>query len=175
MPATNRWSQEGTATSNALLRVKLTLTAKAATSGATAAVDDYYEFDCIEKGLPKAEDNPTWNYVTDNPDEVTGYTYSGKAPQLSVMELTTKTPLPLVYGDLLQHKAHGDIFTATYTYDDPKETNIFTITLAQCRIIGIDVQGGDNANGSKTVIKVQPTGGSAANMPAFTSAARSAS
>lgn len=173
MTATNRWSETGVVRKNFLLRAKLTLTSKATASTATAAVDDYYEFNCKSKGLPSFADAPTWNDVTDNPSEPTGYAYAGKSEQIDTYELVTRTPLPIVYGDLIAHQAAGDVFSLILTYDDPQEDKVYTVTVPSCTIVGINIEAGENNSGSQTTIKVLPEGGKAANMPAVTSATRS--
>lgn len=172
MTATNRWSETGVVRKNSLLRAKLTLTTKATGSTATAAVDDYYEFNCKSKGLPSFADAPTWTDVTDNPSEPTGYAYAGKSEQIDVYELVTRTPLPLVYGELLAHQTAGDIFTLTLTYDDPHETKIYSVAVPNCQIVGIAPEGGENSAGSQTTIRLLPEGGASANMPTVAETAR---
>lgn len=165
MTATNRWSETGIVRKNSLLRAKLTLTTKSATSAAQADVGDYYEFNCKSKGMPAFADAPTWTDVTDNPSEPTGYAYAGKPEQINEIELVTRTPIPLVYGELMEHITAGDVFTLAFTYDDPLETSIYQITLANCRITSVSPEAGENSAGSQTTIKILPEGGSAANMP----------
>lgn len=173
MSATNRWIEEGIVRKNALLRVKMTLTTKATGSTATAAVDDYYEFNCKSKGLPSFATAPTWTDVTDNPSEPTGFAYAGKSEQLEQIELVTRTPIETVYQELLAHQSAGDIFTILFTYDDPHETEIFTISVPNVQIIGVAPAGGENNAGSETTITLLPEGGLAANMPTVASTARS--
>lgn len=172
MTATNRWSETGIVRKNSLLRAKLTLTSKATGSTATAAVDDYYEFNCKSKNLPAPSDSPTWTDVTDNPSEPTGFAYAGKSEQLGAIELVTRTPLPLVYADLLAHKAAGDVFSLGFTYDDPHESSVYTITVASCQIIDVSPAAGENNAGSETTIRILPEGGTSGNMPAVTTTAR---
>lgn len=174
MANVNRWDEDGVIRANTLMRVKLTLTSKSTLSGANAVVGDYYEFNCKSKNLPRSAECPTWNDVTDNPNEPTGYAYSGKSPQLEPIELITRTPVSLVFDDLFQHKTHGDVFTVTFTYDDPLESSVFTITVPNCKIIGLEPQGGETSAGSQTTIKILPEGGSADNMPSVTATLRSA-
>lgn len=150
---------------NSLLRVKLTLSKKAATSGAPASEGDYFEFDCKSKGIPAIADAPTWTDVTDRPDELTGFAYAGKSEQLEVIELVTRTPVMIVYDELVQHQAAGDLFTLLFTYDDPHETKIYTITVPNVQIIGVTPEAGENNAGSQTTIKLLPEGGSDSNMP----------
>ena len=90
---TNLWREEGVVRKNGLLRAKLTLTAKGTASGSTAAVGDYYEFNCKSKTLPACAKAPVWSDVTDNPNEPTGYAYAGKPERLETIELVTRTPL----------------------------------------------------------------------------------
>lgn len=175
MTATNRWSETGVVRKNSLLRAKLTLTTKGTTSGATAAVGDYYEFNCKSKGIPSFADPPTWTDVTDNPEEPTGFAYAGKPEQIGEIELTTRTPIPLVYGELIHHVTAGDVFTLSFTYDDPLETSIYTISLTNCRITNVAPEGGENSAGSQTVIKILPEGGTQANMPTVTTTERPSS
>lgn len=172
MTAVNRWSEEGIIRKNQILRAKLTLTAKSATSGAIAVVGDYYEFNCKSKQIPKTSQAPTWTDVTDNPNEPTGYAYAGKPEQLEAIELITRTPLQLTYDELMEHMKGGDVFTLSYVYDDPHESSVYTITLTNCQIIDIGPEAGDNNGGSQTTIRILPEGGSAGNMPAVTVAAR---
>lgn len=172
MTATNRWSEVGVVRKNMLLRAKLTLTQKATGSTAEAAVNDYYEFNCKSKGLPAFADAPTWTDVTDNPSEPTGYAYAGKPEQINTYQLVTRTPLPVVYGDLLAHQTAGDIFSLVLTYDDPREEKIYTVSVPSCQIVGIGPEAGENNGGSQTTITILPEGGAAANMPDVTATAR---
>lgn len=173
MAGTNLWNEEGVVRKNMLLRARLTLAVKSSSSGASGNVGDYYEFNCKSKGLPSFADAPTWTDVTDNPSEPTGYAYAGKSEQISVIELVTRTPLELTYGALLEHQKAGDVFTLSYTYDDPHESLVYSISIANCQIIGVGPEGGDNASGSQMTIKLLAEGGSAGNMPTVTSSARS--
>lgn len=173
MTATNRWSEAGVVRKNMLLRAKMTLTTKASGSTASASVGDYYEFNCKSKGLPAFADAPTWTDVTDNPNEPTGYAYGGKPEQINTYELVTRTPLPVVYGDLLAHQTAGDVFSLVLTYDDPHETNVYTVTVPKCQIVGIAPEAGENNGGSQTTIKLLAEGGSADNMPDVETTARS--
>lgn len=173
MTATNRWEETGIVRKNFLLRAKLVLTSKSSASTATAAVDDYYEFNCKSKGLPSFADAPTWTDVTDNAAEPTGFAYAGKSEQIDPIELVTRTPLPVVYGDLIAHQSAGDVFSLVMTYDDPQEDKIYTVTVPSCTLVGVAIEAGENNAGSQTTIKVLPEGGKAANMPAVTETARS--
>ena len=173
MSGTNLWNEAGVVRKNSLLRAKLTLATKSSASGATANVGDYYEFNCKSKTAPACSAAPVWTDVTDNPNEPTGYAYAGKPEQLETITLITRTPLELTYGGLLEHQKAGDVFTLEYTYDDPHETSIFTITVPNCQIIDVSPSGGDNESGSETTIRVLPEGGAAANMPTVSAAARS--
>lgn len=173
MSATNKWVENGIVRKNYLLRAKLTLVTKATGSTAEAAVGDYYEFNCKQKNPPAPSDAPTWTDVTDNPTEPTGFAYAGKSEQINAIELVTRTPIPLVYGDLLAHKLAGDIFSLTFTYDDPHETNIYTITLANCQLVDVSPAGGENNAGSETTLRILPEGGTAGNMPIVATTARS--
>lgn len=173
MTATNRWEEKGIVRKNFLLRAKMTLTSKSTVSTATAAVDDYYAFNCKQKGLPSFADAPTWTDVTDNPSEPTGYAYAGKSEQIETYELVTRTPLPVVYGDLVAHQSAGDVFSLVLTYDDPQEDKVYTVTVPSCTIVGVSIEAGENNGGSQTTIKIQPEGGKAANMPSVTETARS--
>lgn len=172
MTATNRWSETGIVRKNSLLRAKLTLATKATGSTAEAAVGDYYEFNCKSKNLPAPSDAPTWSDVTDNPEEPTGFAYAGKSDQINAIELVTRTPIPLVYDDLLAHKTAGDVFTLTFVYDDPHETSVYTMSIANCQIIDVSPAAGENNAGSETTIRILPEGGTAANMPTVTATAR---
>lgn len=172
MTATNRWSETGVVRKNSLLRAKLTLTTKSSTSTATAAVGDYYEFNCKSKGMPAFADAPTWTDVTDNPSEPTGYAYAGKPEQINEIELVTRTPIPMVYGELMAHITAGDVFTLTFTYDDPLESSVYAIALANCRITSVSPEAGENSAGSQTTIKILPEGGSSGNMPTVTTTSR---
>ena len=165
MVATNRWVETGIVRKNSLLKAKLTLTNKATNSTATAAVDDFYAFNCKSKGLPSFADAPTWTDVTDGADEITGYAYAGKSEQIDPIELVTRTPIPLVYGDLLAHQASGDLFTLVLTYDDPHEEKIYTVTVPKVQIMGLAPEGGENNAGSQTTIRLLAEGGNADNMP----------
>ncbi len=172
MSGTNRWIEEGVVRKNSLLRVKLALAVKSSSSLAEAVVGDFYEFNCKSKTLPACSQAPTWTDVTDNPTEPTGYAYAGKPDQLETVELTTRTPIKLTYDAMLEHQKAGDLFTMTYTYDDPRETSVYTITLPNCQIIGVEPSAGGNESGSQTKIKILPEGGSAKNMPATAAVAR---
>ena len=173
MSATNKWVEAGIVRKNYLLRAKLTLATKAATSGATANVGDFYEFNCKQKGLPSPSDAPTWTDVTDNPNEPTGFAYAGKSEQINAIELVTRTPIQLVYDELLKHKFAGDVFTFELKYDDPHETLVYTITLANCQLVDVSPAGGENNAGSETTLRILPEGGTAENMPIVASTARS--
>lgn len=170
MSGQNRWIENavGKVRKNLLMRVKMTLTAKATNSGASAVVGDYYEFDCTSKTLPSPADSPTWTEVTDNPNEPTGYAYVGKSEQLENIELVAPTYLKLVYDELLEHKMAGDVFTVVFTYDDPLETSVVTVSVASCQIIGVKTDGGENNAKPTTTITLLPEGGKAENMPAIT-------
>lgn len=175
MTAANKWSESGIIRKNSLLRAKLTLKSKATGSTASISVDDWYEFNCKSKGLPTFADSPTWTDVTDNPAEITGFAYAGKSEQLEVIELVTRTPIPMVYGDLCKHQSYGDVFELEYTYDDPHEEKIYTIAVGNVQIVGVSIEGGETNAGSQTTIKLLPEGGTAANMPAVTQTSRSSS
>lgn len=170
---TNLWKEEGVARKNALLRVRMTLTSKSSTSLATAGVGDYYEFNCKSKTVPACSPAPIWTDVTDAPGEPTGYAYAGKPERLETITLTTRTPLKTVYGALIEHLKAGDVFTLTYTYDDPHETLIYRIAVANCQIIDVAPTGGGNESGSETRIRILPEGGAPGNMPAVTTESRS--
>lgn len=163
MPGTNLWVETGVVRKNLLLKVKLTITSKSASS--TATVGDYYEFNCKSKGLPAFADAPTWTDVTDNATEPTGFAYAGKSEQIDVIELTTRTPLPTVYTALLANQSAGDVFSLTYTYDDPHETKIYTLTVPNVQIVGISPEAGEVNAGSQTTIKLLAEGGKSDNMP----------
>ena len=102
----------------------------------------------------------------------TGYAYAGKSEQIDQIELVTRTPLPVVYGDLIAHQSAGDVFSLVMTYDDPQEDKIYTVTVPSCTLVGVAIEAGENNAGSQTTIKVLPEGGKAANMPAVTETAR---
>lgn len=172
MTATNRWSEAGIVRKNMLLRAKLTLTTKATGSGATAAVGDYYEFNCKSKNLPTFADPTTWTDVTDNPSEPTGYAYAGKPEQIQIIELVTRTPLQLVYDEMVAHLTAGDVFTLSLKYDDPHETSVYEVSITNVQVVGINPEAGENNAGSQTTIKLLPEGGSANNMPTVTATAR---
>ncbi len=173
MAGNNKWQESGVVRKNSLLRVKMTLTTKSTTSGASATVGDFYLFNCKSKTVPAFSKAPVWTDVTDNPDEPSGFAYAGKPEQLETIALVTRTPLQLTYEDLLEHQKSGDVFTVAYVYDDPHEQQIYTITVPNCQIIDISPSGGDNDSGSETTIRILPEGGTAANMPTVTTAARS--
>ncbi|MDO5310098.1 MAG: hypothetical protein Q4G03_11495 [Planctomycetia bacterium] len=172
MTAVNRWVENGVARKNSLLRAKLTLTSKSSVSGANAVVGDYYLFNCKTKSMPAFSKAPTWHDVTDNPSEPSGYAYAGKPEQLDVIELTTRTPIQLVYEDLIEHQKSGDVFSLEYIYDDPHETSVYTVALPNCQIIDVAPTAGANDAGSQTRIRILPEGGSAENMPSVTVATR---
>ncbi|MBR0224659.1 MAG: hypothetical protein IJL92_01245 [Thermoguttaceae bacterium] len=173
MSGTNLWQEEGVVRKNSLLRARLTLAVKSATSGAEANVGDYYEFNCKSKTAPACSAAPVWTDVTDNPEEPTGYAYAGKPEQLETITLTTRTPLELTYGGLLEHQKAGDVFTLTYTYDDPHETSVYRVSVANCQIVDVSPSAGGNDAGSETRIRILPEGGASANMPTVTTEARS--
>ena len=173
MAGTNKWVETGVVRKNSLLRVKMTLTTKSSTSGASANVGDFYMFNCKSKTIPSFSKAPVWTDVTDNPDEPSGFAYAGKPEQLETIALVTRTPIQLTYEDLLEHQKSGDVFTVMYVYDDPHESSVFTIAVPNCQIIDISPTGGDNDSGSETTIRILPEGGSAANMPTVTTTARS--
>ncbi|MDO4587882.1 MAG: hypothetical protein Q4C95_11395 [Planctomycetia bacterium] len=160
MTEQNRWIETaGKVRKNSLVRVKATLTTKAAGSTATASVGDWYEFNCKIKNFPAMTENPTWTVVTDNPLELTGRTYVGKSEGLEPIELTTETILPVVYGDLTKHRIAGDIFTLLFTMDDPKEATLHTLSIPDCQLTGVTTEGGETNSGPESVIKFQPEGG----------------
>ncbi len=172
MSGTNRWIEEGVVRKNSLLRVKLTLTAKSASSLSEAQVGDYYAFNCKSKTAPSCAQAPTWSDVTDDPTEPTGYAYAGKPARLETVILVVRTPLKTTYSELLEHLKAGDVFTLTYVYDDPHETNVYTVTLPSCQIVGVEPSAGGNEAGSETTIRVLPEGGAAENMPVVSSTQR---
>lgn len=172
MTSVNRWQEDGIVRKNSLLRAKLTLSVKSATSDADAQVGDYYEFNCKSKTLPSCKRAPTWSDVTDNPTEPTGYAYAGKPEQLETIALVTRTPLRLTYDDLLEHLKSGDVFTLSYVYDDPHESLVYAISIANCQIVGIEPSAGGNDSGSETTIRILPEGGTAGNMPSVVATAR---
>ena len=173
MAGTNRWVETGIARKNTLLRVKMTMTTKSGTSTATAVVGDFYEFNCKSKTPPSFSKAPTWSDVTDNPAEPTGYAYAGKSEQLEPIVLVTRTPIQVVYEELLAHKASGDVFTCAFVYDDPHETSIYTISVPNCQIIDVMPSAGGVDGGSETTIRILPEGGTQANMPTVAATARS--
>ena len=172
MAGKNLWKEEGVVRKNSLLRAKLTLDVKSSASAATAEVGDYYEFNCKSKTAPACSAAPVWTDVTDNPDEPTGYAYAGKPEQLETITLITRTPLELTYGGLLEHQKAGDVFTLTYVYDDPHETLVYTVSVANCQIVDVSPSAGGNDAGSETRIRVLPEGGARANMPVVSTSPR---
>lgn len=168
----NHWKEEGVVRKNSLLRVKLTPTDN---SGNALTAQGYYEFNCKSKTIPSCSQAPVWSDVTDNPDEVTGYAYAGKPERLDTIVIVARTPLQIVYMELLEHLRKGTIFMLTYTYDDPHEASVYTITLNRCQIVGVECSGGGNDTGSETTIRVLPEGGTSANMPTVAAAARQSS
>lgn len=173
MSGTNLWNEEGVVRKNSLLRARLTLAVKSSASGAAANVGDYYEFNCKSKTAPACSAAPVWTDVTDNPDEPTGYAYAGKPEQLEPITLITRTPLELTYGGLLEHQKAGDVFTLTYTYDDPHEALVYHVSVANCQIVDVSPSAGGNDAGSETRIRVLPEGGAGNNMPTVSTEARS--
>ncbi|MGI6401896.1 MAG: hypothetical protein ACOX0A_07290 [Thermoguttaceae bacterium] len=173
MAGKNLWKEDGVVRKNSLLRAKLTLSAKSSASAAEAVVGDYYEFNCKSKTVPACSPAPVWTDVTDNPDEPVGYAYAGKPEQLETIALVTRTPLPLVYEALLEHQKSGDVFTLTYTYDDPHETEVYTISVSKCQIVDVAPSAGGNDSGSETRIRVLPEGGASENMPTVAAEIRS--
>lgn len=169
---TNRWSNDGRISNLNRLLVKAYITSKATNSAATGEVGDYYEFFCKSKGLPSFEDVTTWTTMTDNPLEQTGVTYGGKIEKLKEIELELETAIEIIFGDLSAHQNAGDLFKLEWEYDDPSETSVYKIELANCFISGIDPAGGENNGASNTKVKFQPRGGLAADMPVVTSTAR---
>ena len=172
MSGTNLWNEAGVVRKNSLLRAKLTLATKSSASGATANVGDCYEFNCKSKTAPACSAAPVWTDVTDNPNEPTGYAYAGKPEQLETITLITRTPLELTYGGLLEHQKAGDVFTLEYTYDDPHETLVYHVSVANCQIVDVSPSAGANDAGSETRIRVLPEGGAGANMPVVSTTAR---
>lgn len=173
MAGSNLWKEEGVARKNSLLRARLTLSVKSSTSGAAAEVGDYYEFNCKSKTVPACSAAPVWTDVTDNPEEPTGYAYAGKPERLETVTLITRTPLKLVYGELLEHQKSGDVFALSYTYDDPHEALVYQIGVANCQIVDVAPSAGGVDGGSETRIRVLPEGGASGNMPVVTTTARS--
>ncbi|MDO4558621.1 MAG: hypothetical protein Q4C47_06625 [Planctomycetia bacterium] len=175
MTATNRWTIEsnaGKVRKNLLVRVKAVLTSKASSSTATAAEDDYYDIDCTAKGLPSLTDPSVWSVVTDNPEHPVGFRYVGKSEGFETIELTTETAFTIVYGLLQAHLVAGDVFTLVFTYDDPLETSVHTLSVPACTLCGLASTGGETTAGSTTTIRFQPMGGTMDNMPTLTSTAR---
>ena len=172
MSGTNLWNEAGVVRKNSLLRAKLTLATKSSASGATANVGDYYEVNCKSKTAPACSAAPVWTDVTDNPNEPTGYAYAGKPEQLETIELVTRTPVALTYDDLAEHMKAGDVFTATYLYDDPHETSIYRITVPNCQIVDVAPTAGSTEGGSQTTIRILPEGGAPENMPTVAVVAR---
>ena len=172
MSGTNRWIESGVVRKNALLRVKMTLAVKSSTSGASAVVGDFYQFNCKSKTIPSFSKAPIWTDVTDNPEEPSGFAYAGKPEQLETIALVTRTPIQLTYEDLLEHQKAGDVFTLEYTYDDPHETLVYHVSVANCQIVDVSPSAGANDSGSETRIRVLPEGGAGANMPVVSTTAR---
>ena len=176
----NLWVEEGIVRKNLLLKVKLivdSLPAKDSwnslgSNGTMPAEGNYFAFNCKSKGLPAFADAPTWTDVTDNAKEITGFAYAGKSEQIDVIELTARTPLQTTYERLLACQANGVVFKLVYTYDDPHEALIYTITVPSVEIVGLSPSGGDTGSGSELTIKLLAEGGTSSNMPTVKSESR---
>lgn len=173
MVAANKWieTDAGRVSKNYLLRAKLTLTTKATGSTATAALGDFFEMPVTNRGMPNLADNPVWSVLTDDPLELCGRKYVGKSEGYDVIELQVPAILAIKQ-ELELHRMSGDVFTLSYTYDDPLETKIHTLSITTVQIVGVSLSGGEVNAASTMTIKLQPHGGVAASMAALTSTAR---
>lgn len=165
--AENRWKEAGQVRSGVNLTVKATLTRKATHSKAPGEVGDYYQMFCTAKSLPWFADTPVFGDSTDNPEEMTGFSYGGKPERVDDIEIKTRLYIPLAEGEFALHQAAGDIFDVVLTYDDPLEAKIYTVTTKNCFISSVKGDAVENNGTGSMTIKFTPTGGSAENMPDF--------
>ena len=173
MVAANKWIETdgGRVTKNFLLRAKLTVTTKATGSTATAVVGDFYEFPCINRGMPNLADNPVWSVLADDPNDLCGRKYVGKSEGYDVIELQLPAVLALKQ-EFELHRASGDVFSLEYTYDDPLETKIHKLAITTVQIVGVTLSGGEVNAASTMSLKLQPHGGVSASMATLTSTTR---
>lgn len=173
MAGTNKWveTDAGRLVKNFLLRAKLTVATKATGSTATAAVDDFYDFPCMNRGMPNLADNPVWSVLTDDPNDLCGRKYVGKSEGYDIIELQAPAILAIKQ-EFELHRMSGDVFSLEYTYDDPLETKIHKLAITKIQIVGVSLSGGEVNAASTMTIKLQPRGGDAASMATLTSTAR---
>lgn len=124
-------------------------------------------FHCTAKTLPSFKDAPTWTISTDNTDEKTGRTITGKPTGLNPIELTIETNATLVYGTLMTAMNEGTQSDATFTYT-PRTGASITITVPKCSLIGLVTAGGTNNLAATTIVRLQPEGGMEEDLPSTT-------
>ncbi|MBR4976443.1 MAG: hypothetical protein IKY61_05260, partial [Thermoguttaceae bacterium] len=151
---------------------KATLTRKASNSKAPGKVGDFYQMFCTAKSLPWFADTPIFGDATDNPEEITGFSYGGKPERVEDIEVKTRLYIPLAEGELALHQAAGDIFDVVLTYDDPLETKIYTVTVKNCFISSVKGDTVENNGTGSMTIKFTPTGGTFENIPDYAAVER---
>jgi hypothetical protein len=116
------------------------------------------ELNCISKSLPGFEDAPTWQILTDNPEQEVAETIKGKLTGMTALEFTeTYDPVRVVFlSKYLRAK-----LTLEIIYDDPALNFIAALTVPNCELInpGGGVSSSEVNSASTMVIKVQPRGG----------------
>lgn len=162
----NQWKENGVISKGSLLRLRFTLTHKAANSNAKAEVGDYWDVNARSKGAPSFSESPTFTDTTDNPDELTGITHVGKPEGLEAIEVVTRYDVD-VAAEMQEHQAAGDIFEVCETYDDPAEDKIYTITTPNCYVTACTKEVGGNDSESSMTMKFQPRGGLRDDMPKY--------
>ncbi len=149
------WVATGMLRKNSLLRLKAVVKRRSNNSEAAADATDFYTFPCSAKGFFSLKDAPTWSVVTDDPAQLTGKTYVGKTEGAEPIEVSTETVFDMNH-EFAKHQVAGDIFTLIFTYDDPLETKIYTITIDDCQVLGVSTETSDINGGSTTTFKFQP-------------------
>ncbi len=120
-------------------------------------------FDCTAKELPSLKDANSWTIMTDNTNELTGRTIVGKPIGFMPIQLTIETDLTLVYTTLISAYTAGTVSSATFVYTPPNGTSS-SLTIPKCSICGIETVKNSSGN-STSIIKLQPEGGEAGDLP----------
>ncbi|MDR1269650.1 MAG: hypothetical protein LBK82_09000 [Planctomycetaceae bacterium] len=122
------------------------------------ATTDPIELNCTSKSLPGFEDAPTWQILTDNPEQQVAETIKGKLGGMTALEFTENyDPVRQVF---LSRYLRAKL-TVEIVYDDPYLDFIAAITIPNCELLnpGGGTSGGETNSAGTMVIKVQPRGG----------------
>jgi hypothetical protein len=113
---------------------------------------------CTSKSLPGFEDAPTWQILTDNPEQEVSETIKGKLGGMTALEFTENyDPVRQVF---LSRYLTAKL-TVEIIYDDPQLDFVAAITIPNCELLnpGGSASGGEVNSAGTMVIKVQPRGG----------------